>query len=192
MASTVAMATRRRSPIESWWGARSAAWRMRTASSATRDARQDLAGLEALVERAEGDVFVHGGHEELVVGVLEDQPDAGADVVQRVAGDGEPGDLEHALAGHQAVEVVHEGGLAGPVGAEQRDALAVLDVQVDAAQRLAARPGSGRPARAAWIAQRHAAPPITRRGTTARHTAATKATSARPSDSGASCGMAPR
>ena len=41
--------------------------------------------------------------------------------------------------GHQdAVEVQHERGLAGAVGAEQRDPLALVDVEVDAVQRLVA------------------------------------------------------
>ena len=50
----------------------------------------------------------------------------------------QPGDLELALPVSSAVEVEHERRLAGAVGAEQRDALAVADVQVDAAQRGAA------------------------------------------------------
>ena len=43
-----------------------------------------------------------------------------------------------APGGEDAVEVQHQGGLAGAVGAEQRDPLALVDVQVDAVQRLVA------------------------------------------------------
>ena len=101
-----------------------------------------------------------------------------------------PGDLELSLAGDQAVEVVHEGGLAGAVGAEQRHALAVLDVQVDRRAARGARPGSGRPARGRGSRSSRAQHP--QRAGRPASTTATKATSARPSDSGASCGMAPR
>ena len=41
-----------------------------------------------------------------------------------------------APGGEDAVEVQHQRGLAGAVGAEQRDPLARCDVQVDAVQRL--------------------------------------------------------
>ena len=39
-------------------------------------ARVDLVARQAHVERAERDVVIDGGHEELVVGVLEHEPDA--------------------------------------------------------------------------------------------------------------------
>ena len=43
-----------------------------------------------------------------------------------------------APGGEDAVEVQHQRGLAGAVGAEQRDPLAPVDVQVDPEQRLVA------------------------------------------------------
>ena len=52
---------------------------------------------------------------------------------------GRPDTVTVPQSGHQdAVEVQHERGLAGTVGAEQRDPLALVDVQVDAVQRLVA------------------------------------------------------
>ena len=52
-----------------------------------------------------------------------------------------------APAVEDAVEVQHQRGLAGTVGAEQRDPLAAVDVQVDAEQRLVAvGVGEGEPA----------------------------------------------
>ena len=85
----------------------------------------------------------------------------------------------------------HQRRLAGAVGPEQRDALPVLDVQLDAAQRLApvgiAVPDPARVDRAA-----HGAAPISRSGTSASATAATKAMSERRSVSGTSCGIVPR
>ena len=43
-----------------------------------------------------------------------------------------------ATGGEDAVEVEHQGGLAGAVGTEQRDPLAAVDVEVDAEERLVA------------------------------------------------------
>ena len=63
------------------------------------DGRQRLLGAvgesvagEAEVGRAERHVVVDGGHEELIVGVLEDQPDASADLAQVVGDDFELSD----------------------------------------------------------------------------------------------------
>ena len=62
----------------------------------------DLGLGEAEVQRAEGDVLAHRRHEELVVGVLEDQADAGAQVAHVVVADAQARDLELALPGEQA------------------------------------------------------------------------------------------
>ena len=70
---------------------------MRTAASASRDALLDLGPRAAEVERAERDVLAHRRHEQLVVGVLEDQADAGAQVADVVVADAQAGDLELAL-----------------------------------------------------------------------------------------------
>ena len=67
---------------------------MRTACERRGDAVLDLRASRAEVERAEGDVLAHGRHEELVVGVLEDQADAGAQVAHVVVADAQAGDLE--------------------------------------------------------------------------------------------------
>ncbi len=147
--------------------------------------------VEAHVERPERDVLGDGRHEQLVVGVLEDQSDARAQLVHVVAAHLESRHFEAPLPLDQPVEVEHQRRLARAVRAEQRDALAVPDVEVDTAQRLvAARVPVRQPAGVDGAA--HASAPITRSGTTASTTATTNATSARPSDSGASCGIAPR
>ena len=99
--------------------------------------RLHLALGQAEVARAEGDVLADGGHEQLVVGVLEDDADPPPDLLQVPLGDRQPGDLHAAApAAQDAVEVQHQGGLAGAVGPEQRDPLAALDAQVDAVERL--------------------------------------------------------
>ena len=56
---------------------------------------------EAEVERAERDVLAHGRHEQLVVGILEDEPDARAQLAHVVVADAQAGDLELARAGQQ-------------------------------------------------------------------------------------------
>ena len=78
-------------------------------------------------------------HEQLVVGVLEDDADPAPDLGDVLLGDRQPAD-RHApgAGGEDAVEVQHQRGLAGAVGAEQGDPLAAVDVQVHAEQRLVA------------------------------------------------------
>ena len=73
IASTVAIATRRRWPSESWCGARSATSLHPHGGQRLATRSRDLVARAAEVERAEGDVLAHGRHEELVVGVLEDE-----------------------------------------------------------------------------------------------------------------------
>ena len=47
------------------------------------DPAVDLLGRHAHVDRPEGDVLEHGRAEQLVVGVLEDEPDLGPDALDR-------------------------------------------------------------------------------------------------------------
>ena len=94
IASTVATATRRRWPNDRWCGRpvgelghaarRSRASRTRASSSAPRSPR--LAGPKATSSR-------HGRHEELVVGVLEDDADPAADLGEVLLGHRESGRL---------------------------------------------------------------------------------------------------
>ena len=178
-------------PSRAGTAAARAACSMRTGAERLGHAPLDLGRVEAHVERAEGHVLRDGRHEELVVGVLEDEADARAQLGQRVA-------LHLRARPPRARPCPSAGplrcsmkrGLAGAVGPEHGDALAVLDVQVDAAQRRAGRSGSGRSSPEAWIAQlMPATPAATRSGTRATSTRPTKTTSARPKTSGASCGM---
>src|SRR4029453_1780919 len=91
------------------------------------------------VSRAEGSVLAHPWHEQLVVGVLEDDPDAAADLWQVGLLDRESGDLDRARAGPEdPVEVQYQRGLAGAVGAEERYALTSVDVQTHAEKGLVA------------------------------------------------------
>ena len=88
-------------------------------SSAPRSPR--LAGPKA-------DVVAHGRHEQLVVGVLEDDADPAADLAQvrlRRPGARRPAPSP-APAAEDAVEVQHERRLAGAVRAEEGDPLALV------------------------------------------------------------------
>ena len=96
IASTVAIATRRRWPSESWCGARSAELGHAHGGERLVQRGPRPRAREAEVERPERDVLADGRHEELVVGVLEDEPDAGAQVAHVVGADAQPGDLEPA------------------------------------------------------------------------------------------------
>ena len=188
IASTVAIATRRRWPSESWCGARSVTCSIRTAASAaaTRSRTSSrgtprLSGPKATSSR-------DGRHEELVVRVLEDEPDRGAQLAHVALADADAGHLELALAGQQAVEVQHQRRLAGAVGPEHRDPLAVRDVQVDAVEpddavRVAEAQAAGVDGAA------HAA--TTRSGISVSTSAARNTVSARRKASTASRGIAP-
>ena len=91
------------------------------------------------VGRAEGDVVVHGRHEQLVIGVLEDDPDTLADLAQVRLRDRQPRHPHLARpTAEDAVEVKDERRLACAVRPEERDALALVDREVDAEQRAVA------------------------------------------------------
>ena len=139
IASTVATATRRRWPKERWCGGRSAYVRHPDLLERGLHPRLELVALEAEVGRAEAHVLADRAHEQLVVGVLEHDADPAPDLGDVVLGDRQPADGDAPGAGDEdAVEVQHQRGLAGAVGAEQGDALALVDVEVDAEQRLVA------------------------------------------------------
>ena len=87
IASTVAMATRRRCPKDRWCGARSARSATPTALSASTTRRLELGAAQPEVGRAERDVVAHGRHEQLVVGVLEDDADPAPHLQQVRVGD---------------------------------------------------------------------------------------------------------
>ena len=102
IASTVAIATRRRWPsaelVRRAVGVLAHPHRLQRALHAVLD----LGLGEAEVERPERDVLAHGRHEQLVVGVLEDEADAGAQVAHVVVADAQARDLELARAGAAA------------------------------------------------------------------------------------------
>jgi hypothetical protein len=112
----------------------------------------ELGTLEAEVGGPERHVLADGAEEELVVGILEDDADAAAHLLEVLLVHRQPADHDRAPAGpwsdtEDAVEVQHQGGLAGAVGTEERDPLTAVDVQVDAEQGLVAvGVGEGEPA----------------------------------------------
>ena len=95
MASTVATATRRRWPNHRWWGARSRSPPCRPRERLV-DPLVEVVAAQAEVGRAERHVVADRRHEQLVVGVLEDDADAAADLrqvpalVDRQPADGAP------------------------------------------------------------------------------------------------------
>ena len=153
------------------------------------DPRLDLGPRQLHVERSKRHVLSHRRHEELVVRVLEHQPDASAKFGQRLLADVQAGDLQRSAAGgQQTVEVEHERGLARAIRTEDRNALTMLDTQIETVQRNLA---VGIPV--AQLADVDgAAHRITRNGTSARTTAAMNTTSARPTVIGAIWGISSR
>ena len=138
------------------------------------DPRVELGAAQPEVGRPERHVVAHGGHEQLVVGVLEDDADPASHLEQVRAGDRQPRDGDASRAGREdAVEVQHQGRLARAVGAEQGDPLPRVHVQVDPEQCLvAARVGVGD---AADVEDGHAHPTRTPTVTTAATSAGERA-----------------
>ena len=141
IASTVATATRRRWPNDRWCGGRSTKSAIPTWSSASRDparrARRPrsprLAGPNATSSRTVGMNSWSSGS-------WKTTPTRRRISVQVVLGRPAARDTETVpgAGGEDAVEVQHQRGLAGAVGAEQGDPLALVHVEVDAEQRLVA------------------------------------------------------
>ena len=99
----------------------------------------ELRAREPEVRRPEPDVGPHRAHEQLVVGVLEDDADPAPDLAQVLARHRQAADRDLPAPGREdAVEVQHERGLAGAVGPQERDPLTLLDPEIDAVQRLVA------------------------------------------------------
>ncbi len=103
------------------------------------DAAQNLRARHAQVFRAKGDILLDDGRHDLVVGVLEDHADRAANVAQAGALLGVPGFDPHvaAVGQQQRIEMLGQRRLARPIVSQQHDILALLDGQIDAAQRLA-------------------------------------------------------
>ena len=137
IASTVATATRRRWPKLRWCGARSANPSMPTAARACVHPGGQLVAPQAEVGRAEGDVVAHGGHEQLVVGVLEHDADPPADLGEVGLHHRQPADDHLARpAVVDPVEVEDERGLARPVGPEHGHPLPRPHGEVEAVEGL--------------------------------------------------------
>ena len=142
IASTVATATRRRWPNDRWCGGRSASLAHADGVERLVDPGVQVRPAQAEVGRPERHVVADRRHEELVVGVLEHEPDPAADLAEGGLGHRDPADehLAHGVGAgglaEDAVEVQEQRGLAGPVGPEHREALAAGHGQVHAEQRL--------------------------------------------------------
>ena len=99
----------------------------------------ELGAPDPEVGGTEGDVVADRRHEQLVIGILEDDADALADFAQVRLGDREPADPDLAgAATEDAVEVEDERGLAGAVRAEESDPFALVDGEVDSEERTVA------------------------------------------------------
>jgi len=107
-----------------------------------RSTRQDLRRRRAEVLEPERDLVVHAREDDLVLRVLEERRHRAGEVRRVHAARVQPGDLDRAGEA-AAVEVRHEPGqrpqqgrLPAARGPKQRDHLARLELQRDAAQRL--------------------------------------------------------
>ena len=113
--------------------------------SAARRRGRRRRGRNAEVARPERHLALDRPLEQLVVGVLEHEPDGRGELGDRPARRStSPAEQDRALGrAEQAVEVLHERRLARAVLAEDRDRLARLDRQRDAADAPRCRRGSG-------------------------------------------------
>jgi len=94
-----------------------------------------LVELEPHIQRPERDVVVDGRHEQLIVGVLEDQAHPLAHLTGRLGRQRDPIDCHRSSLRHEdAIHVEDECGFARPIRTEQRDPLSGGDRQVDSIQ----------------------------------------------------------
>lgn len=92
-------------------------------------------GRESHIQRAEGCVFEDGGHEELVVAVLEDDADTAAEDGERAFFDGCAVEQELPFHGEEdAAEVVEQGRFARTVAADEGDRFPRFDAEADVFQ----------------------------------------------------------
>ena len=98
------------------------------------DALADFVAGTALPFEGEGDLFLDGGGEELLVGILKDGADAFGEGLHR-HGAGLAGDAEGAsegtfvVVGDEAVEQAQEGGLTAAAGAGDKQGLALAEAE---------------------------------------------------------------
>jgi hypothetical protein len=95
-----------------------------------------LGRRQALVDRPEGHVVLHRGHEELVVGILEHVADPAPHFGQAGTRQRDAFDRHAALARQQqAIDMLQQRRLARAIGTDDGHRLTRQDAQVDAAQR---------------------------------------------------------
>jgi hypothetical protein len=94
-----------------------------------------LVAAHTEVRGAERDVLGDRRHEQLIVGILEHQPHAPADLAKALAAHRSPGDLDGARRrGQHTVEMQHQRGLTRAVRPEDRHSLTGGDIEIDAAE----------------------------------------------------------
>lgn len=101
-----------------------------------RGSRDRFFAREPQVQRPEGNIFKHGWHEKLFVGLLKHQTHFGADGGKRTPLQRQSTDFDGPFAFEQSIEMENESRLAGPVCAQQRDALARGEIEINAIERL--------------------------------------------------------
>lgn len=98
----------------------------------------DLLRGEPLVERAECDILLDSGREQLVVRVLKDEPYHVSHFSEVLLFDLETHYFDESLSTEDAVQVKRECGLAGAVRPHDADGLIAVHNKVDRIQRPAA------------------------------------------------------
>src|SRR5262249_35030176 len=90
---------------------------------------------QAQIQRPESHIFQHTWHEQLIVGILEDDADLLPYLLERLLFHRHATDFDGAAAFEQSAQMQDEGGLTRSVGAEQSDCLAGMKLEIDAGQR---------------------------------------------------------
>ena len=103
------------------------------------DTIMDLVRWQAHMEWPEGDVVAHGGAEQLIVGILEDEADGGPNPSEVPTLHRHAADRDRSVGWLvRAVEMQHQRGFACAVRADQRHLLSPRDREVDAGECLEA------------------------------------------------------
>ena len=90
---------------------------------------------EAHVERTERDVLADRRHEELVVGILEDDSDGATNLIKGLLGNRQVPDAHFTLSGPQEpVQLQQKGRFPGAIGSDQGDRFTMGDSEADPVQ----------------------------------------------------------
>ena len=91
--------------------------------------RVRLLSAEHVIERSEDHVLVYGGHEHLVIGILQDKAELSSYLRQTAAAHFNSVHQDLPFSLYQPQQQLHDGGFSRPIGSDQPDGLTLPDTE---------------------------------------------------------------